>query len=75
MVGNGWTQLDLLFDGAFRCAENGKFDTELQFRFKPDRTADFACMSNLTLCFSGKTCPVQLVGGGCPYTECLNWRG
>ena len=70
---NGWTQLDLLFDGAFKCAEGGDFDAALPFRFKADGTADFACMSKLTICFSASTCPVQPVNGVCPYEACPNW--
>ena len=75
IVSNGWTQLDLLFDGAFNCAAGGNFDAALPFQFAPNGTADFTCMSKLTLCFSGSTCPITPINGVCPYTECPNWPG
>ena len=55
--------------------EAGDLNNALPFGFKPDGTADFACMSRLTLCFSRIMCPLQLVDGFCPYTKCPNWPG
>ena len=73
IVDHTWTQMDLLFDGAFNCAKSGNFDNALPFAFAANGAADFTCMSKLNLCFQTETCPIAPVNGVCPYTACPNW--
>ena len=70
---NGWTQQDLLFDGAFKCAASGNFDNGLPINFAADGTPDFTCMSKLPMCFANPTCPIAPINGLCPYTACPDW--
>ena len=73
IVGDGWTQLDLLFDGAFKCALSLNFDKELPINFAADGTLDFTCMSKLPECWSGVSCPITPINGSCPFAACPNW--
>ena len=73
IVSNNWTQLDLLFDGAFKCASRLNFDNELPVNFAADGTLDFTCMSKLPECWGSASCPITPINGLCPFAACPNW--
>ncbi|KAL9610103.1 MAG: hypothetical protein Q9167_005182 [Letrouitia subvulpina] len=75
IVSKDWAPLDLLFQGAFRCAGSGNFG-QSTVNFDPSGQLDLSCFSQLDSCVdpSKETHPVfcttNLVNGGCPVRNC-----
>ena len=63
IVNNGWTQLKLLFDRAFKYTASGKLIMDCRLNCAADGTVGFTYMSKLPVCFFGKTCPIALING------------
>lgn len=62
--------MELLFDGAYKCAQAGNFGG-LPINFGAGGTVDTTCMSRMPECYSaGVNCPVALIGGNCPFKVC-----
>ena len=75
IVSKGWASLDLLFQGAFRCAGSGNFG-QSTVNFDPSGKLDLSCFSQLDSCVDTSKepnpvfCTTNLVNGGCPVRNC-----
>lgn len=71
IVGNDWSTLPALFDGAFNCTAAGHANLSEPFRVQIDGTIDLSCVSQLNICLSCDTwCVVPYVNGTCPFPTC-----
>lgn len=72
IVNNGWTDLDVLFNGAYDCALNGNYASGNVFRLDPVTNAiDTTCISHLPVKSAcGRGCAVEVPPGQqCPFDD------
>ena len=79
IVNNGWTGLDILFDGAYDCAISGNMGSGTVLRIDDEtHSLDTTCMSALPLKSTcGMGCAVEVPPGqSCPFDDdCLPMAG
>lgn len=69
---NGWTSLDLLFDGGWNCNVAGS-QGGVPLNFDSNGNLDTSCMSQLQICIGSQdSCPTGLVNEQCPFIVCVN---
>ena len=72
ITNNGWTSLDILFNGAYDCALNGDYASGNVFKLDPTTNAiDTTCISHLPVKSNcGQGCAVELAPGQkCPFDD------
>ncbi|KAL8707950.1 MAG: hypothetical protein Q9220_007093 [cf. Caloplaca sp. 1 TL-2023] len=76
IVDNGWSDLNLLFEGAYNCtvaAQDGKQGGKKSVQIGDDGTLNLGCLSQLPIIKGCGACPVAPINGGtCQFPQ---WDG